>query len=115
MNTGQLTNPLAKAAIEALNARDRQAWFALFASGDATGATLTDDGDVRDLTEWSDSELFGASKSYLMSIDWVEDNGLTVYGKFHSAGCWSGGRVKHRPVDWSPGDASNFSVQYGCY
>jgi len=37
-----------------------------------------------DFTEWSESELFGDSKAYLMSIDRVEDNGLTLYGKFHS-------------------------------
>jgi hypothetical protein len=83
MNTEQLTNPLVKAAIEALNARDRQGWFSLFASD----TTLTDDGNVREFTQWSDSELFGNDKAYLMSIDRVEDNGLTIYGKFHS-GRW---------------------------
>lgn len=80
MNVENLTNPLVKAAIEAMNAMDHQGWFKLFASG----ATLTDDGDQHDFTEWSDSELFGKDRGYLMSIDRVEDNGLTIYGKFHS-------------------------------
>jgi hypothetical protein len=81
MNTQQLTNPLVKAALEAMNLGDRGAWFDLF----ITDAILTDDGSPHDFTEWSDSELFADSASYLTSIDRVEDNGLTVYGKFHSA------------------------------
>src|SRR5260221_14219966 len=80
MNVAQLTNPLVKAAIEAMNAGDRQGWFNLFANG----AELTDDGNANNFTQWSDSELFGKSKAYLMSIDRVEDNGQTIYGKFHS-------------------------------
>jgi hypothetical protein len=80
VNTEQLTNPLVKAAIEAINAADRQAWFALFANG----AVLTDDGNVKELIQWSDGEFFGKSKAYVKSIDRVEDNGLTVYSKFHS-------------------------------
>jgi hypothetical protein len=80
MNIELLTNPLVKAAIEAMNARDRQSWFNLFASD----VTLTDDGNANDFTQWSDSELFGEDKAYLMSIDRVENNGLTIYGKFHS-------------------------------
>ena len=80
MNTELLTNPLVKAAIEAMNAGDDQRWFRLFADG----AILTDDDNARDFTEWSDSELFGTDKAYMMSIDRVEENGLTIYGKFHS-------------------------------
>ena len=50
----------------------------------ASNVTLTDDGNPPEFTQWSDSELFGSDKAYLMSIDRVEDNGLTIYGKFHS-------------------------------
>jgi hypothetical protein len=80
MSTAQFTNPVVKAAIEAMNGGDRQGWFKLFAKG----AMLTDDGTVREFTHWSDSELFGKRKAYLMSIDRVEDDGLSIYGKFHS-------------------------------
>jgi hypothetical protein len=69
-----------KAALEAMNAHDRQGWVNLF----ATGATLTDDRGEQEFTQWSDSELFGNDKAYLMSIDRVEDDGLTIYGMFHS-------------------------------
>lgn len=80
MDTTRLTNPLVKAAIEALNARNRQGWFDLFAKD----VTLTDDGSARDFTHWSDSEFFGKDKTYLKSIDHVEDDGLTIYGRLHS-------------------------------
>ena len=80
MNTDQLTNPLVKAAVEALNARDREGWYKLFAND----ATLTDDGNPHDFREWADHEFFGTSRTYLMSIDRVENNDLTLYGKLHS-------------------------------
>jgi hypothetical protein len=79
MDTSKL-HPTVKSAIEAMNNRERQAWFDQFASG----AELSDDGHVIDLTEWSDGELFGTFKSYLATVDRVEDDGRSVYGKFHS-------------------------------
>lgn len=78
-NTDNL-NPVVKAAIEAMNAHDREGRFTSFADG----AALTDDGNPHDFTAWSDSELFGKDKAYLKSIERVEDNGLTLCGKFHS-------------------------------
>lgn len=80
MNLDELSNPLVKAAIAAMRAGDRQGWLRLF----APNAVLTDDGNPRDLEQWSDSELFGASRGYLMSIDRAADDGLTIYGRFHS-------------------------------
>lgn len=80
MNTNKLTNPLVKAAIEAMNGRDRDGWFKLFADD----TKLTDDGNENDFAAWSDSEFFGDTKAYLKSVDRVEANGLTIYGKFHS-------------------------------
>jgi hypothetical protein len=80
MNTDLLTNPLVKAAIQALNAHDRDGWFKLFADDTA----LTDDGNQHDFRQWADREFFGSSKTYLKSIDRVEDNGLTLYGRLHS-------------------------------
>lgn len=80
MDTTQLTNAVVRAAIETMSARDREGWLKLFAHD----ATLTDDGTERGVIEWSDSELFGSDRAYLKSIDWLEDGGLTIYGKFHS-------------------------------
>src|SRR5579871_5625704 len=80
MTPDSLLDPRVKAALDAMKVRDRRAWFNLF----TTEAILTDDGNAHDFAKWSDAELFGEDKGYLMSIDRVEDHGLTVYGKFHS-------------------------------
>jgi hypothetical protein len=45
---------------------------------------LIDDENPHDFSGWSERELFGFSLAYLSSIDKVEDEGLTIYGKFHS-------------------------------
>ena len=44
MNQKELSNPLVKQAVAALNAVDWEAWFALFTED----ATLTDDGHNQD-------------------------------------------------------------------
>jgi ketosteroid isomerase-like protein len=51
-----LTDPVVRRFIEAVNAGDRDAFFALLAED----ATMSDDGSERDLTEWVDRELFNA-------------------------------------------------------
>ena len=80
MKTAQLTNPLVKRAVAALNNGDRAAWFALF----TTDATLTDDDHKQDFVQWSDNEIFGKGQGRLMQIDREENHGLTVYGRFDS-------------------------------
>jgi ketosteroid isomerase-like protein len=80
MNVDQLSNPIVKAAIEAMNDGNRAAWFALF----APDAVLTDDDSEQDFTQWSDTELFGKDKGRVTAIDKVENNGLMLYAKFHS-------------------------------
>lgn len=57
MDTDQLTDPAVRAFVEAVNAGDRDAFFALL----APGATMSDDGTERDLAEWVDREIFSAS------------------------------------------------------
>ena len=81
MNSDDLSNPLVKRAIAALNAGDRTAWFASFTSD----ATLTDDGKKQDFARWSDDEIFGEGGGRLVAIDREEDGGLALYGRFHSA------------------------------
>jgi hypothetical protein len=53
----QLTDPVVRALIAAINAGDRDAFFAQL----APGATMSDDGSERDLTEWVDREIFTAA------------------------------------------------------
>jgi hypothetical protein len=80
MTDNPSVHPLVNAALEAMKAGDRQAWLHLF----SPEVMLIDDGTARDFVKWSDSEFFGRSTAYLKSIDRVEDNGLTLYGTFHS-------------------------------
>ncbi len=73
-------NPIVSSAIGALNGRNKELWFELFSEK----AEFSDDGIPRDLTEWCEEELFGPSLAYLISIDRVEDGGLTLYAMYHS-------------------------------
>ncbi|SIO01082.1 nuclear transport factor 2-like protein [Chitinophaga niabensis] len=73
----KLTNPVVKKAIEALNAGDSKAWFALFTAN----AELYDDGNKMNFKQFSGKAL---GHERFTSIDKVENNSLDVYGKFHS-------------------------------
>jgi hypothetical protein len=73
----RLTNPTVRAAIEALQRGNKDAWSALF----EPGAILYDDGSPRDLQEFT-REALGHER--FTSIDRVENNGLDLVGGFHS-------------------------------
>ena len=77
MKTDALTNPVIKAAIEALQNGDRKTWSALF----EPDAELYDDGSPRCLKEFT-RDAFGHER--FTSIDRVENNGLDLTGAFHS-------------------------------
>ncbi|MGF7038357.1 hypothetical protein [Mucilaginibacter lappiensis] len=77
MNTDKLTNPIVKKAIDALQAGDKKAWFALFTDD----AELFDDGRKMNFKSFFE-KAFGHER--FTRIDKVENNGLDVYGKFHS-------------------------------
>ncbi len=80
MNIDQLQNSVVRAALTALHAGDRKAWLALF----DPHAVLTDDGNPRNYTEWSHSELFGKGNGRIIDIESEEANGLTINTLFHS-------------------------------
>jgi hypothetical protein len=77
MNIGKLTNALVKDAIDALQAGDKKAWFALFTND----AQLFDDGHKIDFKSFFEKAL---GHERFTSIDKIEDAGLSIYGKFHS-------------------------------
>jgi hypothetical protein len=52
----QLADPVVRAFVTAVNAGDREAFFALL----TRGATMSDDGTERDLEAWVDREIFDA-------------------------------------------------------
>lgn len=77
MNTQLLTNTIVKAAIEAWQQGDAKAWMGLFTED----AKLYDDGEARNFYHFS-TEIIGHER--FTSIDKVENNGLYVYGHFHT-------------------------------
>jgi len=82
-NIEAIKNEITRAAIEAINEQDRNAWYSAFSED----AKLFDEGTERDFKRWSDNEIFGSDPSWVVSILKVEREGLTVYCKFHS-GKW---------------------------
>ncbi len=79
VNKEKLSNTIVKAAIEALEKGDTKAWFALF----TTDAELYDDGNKHDFKQFSNS-AFEKGHEHFTSIDKVENNGLDIYGHYHS-------------------------------
>jgi hypothetical protein len=77
MNTDKLTNSTVRAAIEALQNGDREAWAALF----QPDARLYDDGSPRSLEKFTRAAL---GHERFTSIDSVENAGLDLIGGFHS-------------------------------
>jgi hypothetical protein len=77
VNTDSLTIPAVKAAIDALQKGDRTAWSALF----EPDAQLYDDGSPRSLDKFT-ADALGHER--FTSIDRIENNGLDVFGAFHS-------------------------------
>jgi hypothetical protein len=53
----RLGDPAVRALVEAVNAGDREGFFAAL----APGASMTDDGTERDLGEWVDREIFASN------------------------------------------------------
>jgi hypothetical protein len=80
VDLGAIGDPVIRSAIVALNGRDKKGWFDLFAEN----ARFSDDGIARDLVKWCEEELFGSALAYIISIDKVEEGGLTFYARYHS-------------------------------
>lgn len=75
MDTNKLA-PVVKSAFEAWQGKDLDAWLAHF----APGAKLLDDGNPRDLQQFS-REI---GKERFTSIDEVKLDGREIVGQFHS-------------------------------
>ena len=72
VESGDLADPMVRKFIEAVNAGDRDAFFALLTDD----ATMSDDGSERDLTEWVDRELFSANGR--MEVESQSDDGRSL-------------------------------------
>ena len=72
INPAQLTDPTVRAFVTAVNAGDRSAFEAVL----APGATMSDDGSDRDVTQWTEKEVFSCSGH--MSVASESDNGRSL-------------------------------------
>ncbi|AUH50942.1 hypothetical protein CXB49_09015 [Chromobacterium sp. ATCC 53434] len=77
MNLEMLTQPVVRLAIEALQHGDHASWISLF----STDATLTDDGLPANFRKFSEHAM---GHERFTRIDRVENQGLDIYGGFHS-------------------------------
>lgn len=74
IDPAQLTDPAVRAFVSAVNAGDRDAFEALL----APGATMSDDGSDRDLTEWADREIFSSGGHMAVASESDGGRGLIV-------------------------------------
>jgi len=77
LDIDRLTNPTVRAAIQALQCGNKEAWAALF----EPDATLYDDGNPRSLLKFTEEAL---GHERFTSIDRIENRGLDLTGSFHS-------------------------------
>jgi hypothetical protein len=68
----QLSNPVVRALVSAVNAGDREAFFGTLTAD----ATMSDDGTERDLEAWVDREIF--SSNGRMEVESQSDDGRSL-------------------------------------
>ncbi|MCT4352960.1 nuclear transport factor 2 family protein [Streptomyces sp. Je 1-79] len=74
----RLTDPAVRAFVAALNANDRDAFFAVL----TPGATMSDDGSDRNVDEWTDKEIF-SSRGH-MEIESEKDGGRALVARYRN-------------------------------
>jgi hypothetical protein len=72
VEAGELADPVVRKFVQAVNAGDRDAFFALLTED----ATMSDDGSARDLEEWVDREIF--SSDGRMEVESQADDGRSL-------------------------------------
>ena len=77
METNKITNNIARAAIEAWQKGNAEAWLSFF----TPDAKLLDDGKIRNFKKFSTEAI---AHERFTSIYSVANNGLSIYGRFHS-------------------------------
>lgn len=77
IETNKLSNLIVKNAFEAWQEGNSTKWLSFFTDD----AELLDDGKTRNFKKFS-TEAIG--KERFISIDTVQENGLLIYGQFHS-------------------------------
>jgi beta-glucanase (GH16 family) len=72
----QLSDPIVHELVAAINAGDRERFFAVL----APGATMSDDGTERDLEQWVDREIFSAEGR--MEVESESEGGLALIARY---------------------------------
>ena len=87
--TDSIGDPAVRAFIDALNAGDRTAFQAAL----TPDATMSDDGTDRDLTAWTEKEIF-SSQGHL-EVETAEDEGRTFVANYSNS-TWGAMRTRWR-------------------
>ncbi|GHC38720.1 nuclear transport factor 2 family protein [Streptomyces cinnamoneus] len=74
----RLIDPAVRAFVAALNAGDRQA----FAASLTPGATMSDDGSDRDVTDWTEREIFSSGGH--MDVECQTHDGLGLVADYRN-------------------------------
>lgn len=89
LSVEQLSDPVVRAFVGALNANDQQAFFDVL----TPDATMSDDGSARDLREWTDREIF--SSNGRIDIETETDGGRALVATY-SNDTWGAMRTAWR-------------------
>jgi hypothetical protein len=83
------SNPVVRRFVAALNAGDKEAFFAVL----TPDATMSDDGTERDLGEWTEREIF--SSSGRMEVESEAEDGLSLVASYSNS-TWGEMRTRWR-------------------
>lgn len=83
------SNPVVKTFVAALNAGDKEAFFAVL----TPTATMSDDGSERDIAEWTEREVFSSSGH--MDVESEFDDGLSLVARYSNS-AWGEMRTRWR-------------------
>ena len=76
--SAEVTDPAVRALIESINSGDRGAFFAAL----TPEATMSDDGNERDLADWADREIF-TSRGHL-TVESATDGGRSLIARYRN-------------------------------
>ncbi|GHB75224.1 hypothetical protein GCM10010347_51980 [Streptomyces cirratus] len=103
INVSQLTDPAVRAFVTAVNANDRAAFQAAL----APGATMSDDGTDRDITDWAEREIFSSNGH--MDVASEADGGRSLLVEYRND-TWGVMRTKWRFDVTADGHISRFET-----
>ncbi|WP_369777927.1 nuclear transport factor 2 family protein [Streptomyces sp. R33] len=99
----QLTDPTVRAFVAAVNAGDRNAFRAVLTEG----ATMSDDGSDRDLTQWAEKEIWSSNGH--MDIETESDDGRALVANYRND-TWGDMRTAWRFTVTGDGRISRFET-----